>query len=131
MNSALLGKSLGGVVLNRRLSAASMNSIHAGSWGLNETDVTPKVADSRTHFFWLGEEYDPQQLTSVIREPTGQLPGPRSIGREASFSMSGLVLHRRVQRVVSLHSSRTVPGTPVRKLLPLREMPTRILERLL
>jgi hypothetical protein len=35
----------------------------------------------------------------LIREPTGELPGPGSIGREALFLMRGLVLHRRVQRV--------------------------------
>jgi hypothetical protein len=42
MTGAPLGKSLVELTLNKKPSAASGNSIHAGGSGLNETGVTPK-----------------------------------------------------------------------------------------
>jgi hypothetical protein len=42
MTGAPLGKSLVAVTLNKKLSAASGNSIYAGGSELNETGVTPK-----------------------------------------------------------------------------------------
>ena len=63
-------------------------------------------------------------------EPTGHLLGRRLAGQEGLLSVHGAVFHRRVRRVVSLHSSRTVPDMLGRKLLLLHGMLTRTLEML-
>jgi len=55
------------------------------------------------------QRFKPWQLTRLMREPTVRLLGRRSTGREPLFSVLRAVLYRRVQRVVALHSSRTVP----------------------
>ena len=59
----------------------------------------------------------PRQITRSKREPIGRVLGRHSTSRAALFSVLGGVRYRRVQRGVSLHSSRTVPGMLVQRRL--------------
>jgi len=70
MTGAPLGKSLAAVTLNKKLSAASGNSFHAGGSGLNETGVTPKgrrfqnaIANGTPRSSGSGKSTSFQQLT--------------------------------------------------------------------